>query len=229
MKRLLPVAWGFASFFWLSYPAFAQATRSIPASYARGEHQIVPIALYRGSGVTLNFRPTGETIRRVWLDDPSQLTVDFDDSNCLVAGSAQGECAASVIHLRRIHPLNFPHLPSTAATTLTVLTDQDEYKFQLTFPNSGIPSYYTLEIQPDRSNLTSPAIATAVQGQSGARLIEQGLTVAQSRGAIAPGDALWNRLQSLIALLRRGVQVDSAARQVGVSPALIARLMELGR
>jgi hypothetical protein len=42
-----------------------------------------------------------------------------------------------MIHLRRIEPLSFPGLPATETTTLTVVTDQDLYTFQLAFPDSG--------------------------------------------------------------------------------------------
>jgi hypothetical protein len=42
--------------------------------------ELSPIALYSGHGTTLNFRVANEKVQRVWLDDPSQVTVDFDGS-----------------------------------------------------------------------------------------------------------------------------------------------------
>jgi hypothetical protein len=204
----------------------AQAIRAIPASQARGETQIVTVDLYRGYGVTLNFRPINETIRRAWLDNPSQVTLDFDDSRCAVLGESR-ECAATVIHLRRINPLNFPGLPSAGTTALTVLTDTGIYKFQLSFPGSGTPSYYTLAIQPDRGS-PRPSLTSSTR-QSGVPLVEQGLRIAQIRNLISERDPLWSRLQTFLQLVRQGVPVSEATRRAGVSQSLIVRLTEMGQ
>jgi hypothetical protein len=221
MKPLLLAVGVSLSFLGISCPAHAQEARSISANVAKA--QTIPIELYPGHGTTLNFRSTGETIQKTWLDDPSQVTLDFDDSSCLA--NERSKCAARVIHLRRIHRLNFPNLPATATTSLTVLTDRNVYNFRLTFPTSGTPKYSILTIQPNRSTLIA---ANRIRGQSGAHLIEQGLQVAESRQLISRGDVLWNRVRSLLNLIRNGVQVAEASKRVGVSPQLVARLVEMG-
>jgi hypothetical protein len=96
--------------------------------------ELTPISLYFGHGTTLNFRGANEKVQRVWLDDPSQVTVDFDDVNCR---SQDQPCAAQVIHLRRIKRLRFDDLPTTLSTLLTVVTDKGIHQFQLSFPSSG--------------------------------------------------------------------------------------------
>jgi hypothetical protein len=98
--------------------------------------ELTPIALYSGHGTTLNFRVANEKVQRVWLDDPSQVTVDFDDVNCR---SQDQPCAAQVIHLRRIKRLKFDDLPTTSTTLLTVVTDKSIHQFQLSFPTSRKP------------------------------------------------------------------------------------------
>jgi hypothetical protein len=98
--------------------------------------ELTPIALYSGHGTTLNFRVANEKVQRVWLDDPSQVTVDFDDVNCR---SQDQPCAAQVIHLRRIKRLKFDDLPTTSTTLLTVVTEKGIHQFQLSFPMSGKP------------------------------------------------------------------------------------------
>jgi hypothetical protein len=192
---------------------------AIPAQAQTGQNMAVEI--YSGHGTTLNFRPTGETIHKVWLDDLSRVTLDFDDANCLETNENQAPCAAKVIHLRRIQRLNFPNLPATNATTLTVVTDRNFYTFRLTYPNIGNPKSSVLNIQPASTTL----LAT---GRSEVQKIEQGLQVARSRHLIQPGDALWNRLQSLLNLIHAGTSVNHAAQQVGVSQALLIRLVEMG-
>lgn len=97
------------------------------------------LKLYPGHGITLSFRAIGETVHKTWLDDPSQVTLDFDDPNCLSAAEKR-TCAAQVLHLRRINRLSFPGLPQTSTTALTIVTNRNIYRFELTFPNSGTPT-----------------------------------------------------------------------------------------
>jgi hypothetical protein len=108
--------------------------------------EVGSIALYSGHGTTLNFRPAGERVQRVWLDDPSQVTVDFDDVGCR---SQEQPCAAQVIHLRRIKRLKFDDLPLTSTTALTVVTDKNIHQFQLSFPAGGKPNSTVINITTD--------------------------------------------------------------------------------
>jgi hypothetical protein len=210
-------------------PAWGQATRAVPVSAARGDHSIVTVEIHRGHGVTLNFRPSGDTIRRAWLDDPSQVTLDFDDTRCGFI-AAPGECAAKVIHLRRINTLPIPGLPATGTTTLTVLTDEEIYTFRLAFPDSGTPAYAVLAIQPATpSILSSPVLANRISGPSGAQLVAQGLSAAQRQNLIATDDPLWQRMQTFIERLSQGSPLSHAAQEAGVSDALVLRLAEMGR
>lgn len=93
-----------------------QDTRAIPVSAARGDHSIVTVEIYRGHGVTLNFRPSGDTIRRAWLDDPSQVTLDFDDTRCGFVAALESArlksfiCGESIPSLSLVYrPLAPPH------------------------------------------------------------------------------------------------------------------------
>lgn len=104
------------------------------------------VSVYSGHGTTINFRTAGEKVQRVWLDDPSQVTVDFDDVNCR---SQAQSCAAQVIHLRQIKRLKFDDLPATATTALTVVTDKSIHQFQLSFPTSGKPKSSIVNITPN--------------------------------------------------------------------------------
>jgi hypothetical protein len=209
--------------FAIAPPALAQTSLAIQ------ENNQTTVTLYRGQGVTLNFRPTGEIVYRAWLDDPSQTTLDFDDTNC--SAPEAESCAASVIHLRRIDPLSFPGLPMASDTSLTVLTNSGLYSFRLTFPNSGSPSYSVLNIQPESENIAeaepSPTISPMTPSV-GLAEIEQGLNVALEQGLIATEDSLWQRTQTFLSLMREGLSSQAAARQAGISQDLIIRLAEMG-
>ena len=208
--------WSFA------LPSWAQGTRTVSTETARGETNLTTVEIYPSHGVTLNFRPTEDFVRRAWLDDPSQVTLDFDDGRCLTTAD---ECAATVIHLRRIHPLTFPGLPATATTTLTVVTDSEVYAFQLAFPESGTPTYRIVNIESD----TSPQQSIAIAGTPGAQLVEQGLAVAQQSQLIAADDPLWERIQAFLQALRQGASFTEATQAAGISAALVFQLAELGQ
>lgn len=227
MKPQLIVLGGLLSFLGFSSPIQAQAIRPPTAIDARPSSPPTAVEIYPGSGVSLNFRPTGETIHRVWLDNPSQVTLDFDDPNCTDLGDP-GSCAATVVHLRRINPLEFPELPDSASTLLTVLTAENLYQFRLTFPEPGTAPYTALEIQPQQTSPQTMTL-TQIEGQRGAALIEQGLSVAEARSLITINDPLWQRIQSFLSLLRTGTPAPEAAIEAGISSALVLRLAELGQ
>jgi hypothetical protein len=172
------------------------------------------LKIYPGHGTTLNFRTSGEKVYKTWLDDPSQVTLDFDDPNCRTVTEKQ-PCAAQILHLRRINRLSFPGLPTTPTTTLTVVTDRNLYQFHLTFPNSGTPTAAIVEVQPTRPSSRS--------------IIQRGLEVAVSRNLLNQGDALWKRVQLFLQLTEQGASTNQAAQQAGVSPQLIRRLTEFGQ
>jgi hypothetical protein len=201
----------------------------VPGASA-GPNDAVQIAIYPGHGTTLNFRSTGETVRRAWLDDPSKVTLDFDDVNCQIAVAKQA-CAAQVIHLRRINALHFPGLPATATTALTVMTDRNLYPFRLVFPATGLPQSAIVNVQTNSqdSQKRSGTTFLSFQGMSSTVLIARGLDAAVSQNLLAQGDALWNRVKSLLQLTQSGVPIRQAAQQVGVSQELLQRLAKLGQ
>ena len=183
------------------------------------------LELYQGHGLTLNFRPTQETISKIWVDDPSQVTLDFDDPSCRTTNAKQ-PCAAQVIHLRRIERLNFPGLPRTPTTALTVVTNRNIHQFRLTFPNSGMPRHGIINIE---SSSTSLPFRTVQPQYITTQQIEQGLQVALSRQFLARSDPLWRRVSLLMQLMHRGISLKQATQQAGVSIQLIQRLAELGQ
>lgn len=206
-----------ASLLSVPLPVTAGAVRRVSASQAAGEGHIPTVQVWPGSGVNISFIPTGETIQKVWLDDPSHLTVDFD-------GPLPG---ATSIHLRRINYIHFPQLPSGKATLLTVITQgaagRQQYLFRLTY-GRGQPDYYAIEVVPDNAF-----------DRQGSLLVEQavarGLAAAQSQGLISPqrgNAALAGRVQAFLSRLRQGQPAAAAARQAGISMALVEKLSAMG-
>ncbi|WP_414550906.1 hypothetical protein [Anabaena sp. CCY 0017] len=134
--------------------------RSMFSCQAQGLGGILPtIKVSYQQGTNLSFLPAGETIKKVWLNDPSQVTMDFDGPMCMQFGAernlSSGDCqksSANVIQLRRIQRLNIPGLPKMDNTLLTVITEEESksklYTFRILYEDTA-PNYHTLAIYPD--------------------------------------------------------------------------------
>jgi len=157
------VAFSVTSIFMVSIVSANNAVlRSIFSCQAQGLGGVIPsIKVWYQQGTNLSFIPAEETIKKVWLDDPSQVTLDFDGPMCVQFGEESAntaDCensAASVIHLRRIQKLDIPGLPHTDNTLLTVITEANEKKRLYTFRvlyQEGSPEYNTLAVFADPPN-----------------------------------------------------------------------------
>lgn len=218
----------------------ASPVQTIFSSQAQGLNgAIQTITVWSGAGTNLSFIPTGEIVRKVWLDDPSQITLDFDGPMCVMSSErAEKNCsnsAATVIHLRRIHQLKFPNLPRTASTLLSVITqmpggERKLYQFRVAY-GTGAPQYHTVAIYPDANSRQTDAITVGGLRQAGLEEIERGLQVAKSRSLLGHSQgnqSLELKVLNFLALVRNGATFQSATKQVGVSMALISKLGELG-
>ncbi|MBD2680129.1 MULTISPECIES: hypothetical protein [Nostoc] len=148
--------------------------RSIFSCQGQGLGGLVPtLEVSYQQGTNLSFIPAGEVIKKVWLNDPSQVTIDFDGPVCMQFGqkpnTTTGDCknsAANVIQLRRIPKLNIPGLPKTSNTLLTVVTEGQGrnklYTFRVLYGENA-PSYHTLAIYPDPPSAQQPSCAIEPQ------------------------------------------------------------------
>jgi hypothetical protein len=212
------------------------SVRRVSQAQATGDSGKIPtIEVWIGSGINLNFLLTGETIERVWLDDPSRLVVDFDDVNC-VAGNT---CRATVLHLRRINPLNFPELPQSSTTLLSVITSSPSgrklYQFRIAY-GSGSPQYYTVTLVPEKPPLPGikpePSIELIAGGRASLVDVQRGLNVAKAQGMISELNGnvqLEYQVLDFIALVRNGTSPTEASARAGVTMAAIEKLAQIGK
>lgn len=216
----------------------------ISASRAQGLSGELPtITVWSGAGANLNLIPTGEIIKKAWLDDPSQVGLDSDEPLCVLSASSDdGDCAnsaAQIIHLKRIHQIKFPNLPRTASTLLSVVTENKQgdralYQFRVAY-GKGNPEYHTVTIYPDTAP-TNPQSRTSFASPSSPQQpslenIELGLLVAKSRrllGASQGNLKLEKRVEAFLTLARNGESLKNAASRTGVSMQLILKLAEFG-
>ncbi|MBD2505673.1 hypothetical protein [Anabaena azotica] len=215
----------------------APVVRTIRQSQASGTTaKLQTINVWNGHGVVLSFYETGETIKKVWLDDPSQILVDTDgcleglDQSCSNPG-------AGLIHLRRIKKVNIPGLPQTSSTLLTVVTqsasgDRKTYSFRLATSN-GTPKYSQVvitsgEVSVAQTPLPQKPQSSLIKTQQTINQIRGGIAIAIKNGQMNYQDELHKRLQTLIGYLQSGDDLTTAANKSSVSQELVNKLIGLG-
>lgn len=256
MNRILQhflgsVVVGGISFFSLITPAYSAVQRISWETATGNSGTPVTLEITPGYGLNISFIPLGETIEKVWLDDPSWLTVDAD--GCLQGLSRNcNTTGATVLHLRRIQELDFPGLAQSPnqSTLLTVITRNFQsrrvYVFRIQFaPTSeSTPQYHTLEVVNTRSSPSSSipsASATASEpqfsfhfnesGQVDSTIlerIERGVQVSLKHQWMQRNSPIADRIAYFIKQIKQGISLEQAQVNAQISVALINRLYELG-
>jgi hypothetical protein len=214
--------------------AQASPVRSIFASQAEGKGgQLASVILWPGYGTNLNLIPTGETVKKAWLDDPSRVAIDFDGCLGHSGGASNGGadgCGATVIHLRQITGVSFPGLVTSANSTtlLTLIAEglqgRKLYQFKVVM-GKGTPEYNTMTIQPDSQG--TPYIDLGLR-KATLEDVQRGLTIAESKKLISRRDGAWSKVQNFLAQVRNGESINTAAQVTGANMAIITKLAELG-
>ncbi|MBD2450504.1 hypothetical protein H6G76_25795 [Nostoc sp. FACHB-152] len=214
----------------------APVVRTIRQSQASGQTaKLQTINVWNGHGVVVSFYEVGETIQRVWLDDPSQILVDTDgclegiNPNCQNSG-------AGLIHLRRIKKVNIPGLPQTPSTLLTVITqtntgERKAYSFRVIASN-GTPKYSQVvisnDVAVDSKKTPHPQLQPLLTTIKTVNSLRNGMAVAIRKKWLTSNDDLHQRLQKLITYLQQGDDLNAAADKAVVSTQLVNKLITLG-
>ena len=207
--------------------------KTIPAhNGSTKQTQPIAVPLAMGSGVSLNFASSGKTIQKVWLDNPSFVTLDAD--GCLAGLPSSGNCqgnTASLIYLRRIQDLSIPGLPKTNHSLLTVVTEnqgqQNLYLFRIVKANA--PRQLVFEVVGNRQTdinqappSTEPTVITTAR-------ITNGFKKAISQKLLSEDGALAGKINLFIGYLESGYTKFNAAQKAGLSEPIINKLEALGR
>lgn len=214
----------------------APVVRTIKQTQASGTTATLQtINIWSGHGVVISFYEVKETVKRVWLDDPSQILLDTDgclerlDQNCQSPG-------AGLIHLKRISKVNLTGLPQTPTTLLTIITqtpggDRKVYSFRVAVSN-GRPKYNQVVITPDvpvQKKAPIPQLKPISENIEIANKIRNGVAIAIRNKTLNPGDELHRRLQQLIKYVQQGDDLPIAANKAVISTELANKLIEMGK
>ncbi len=150
------------------YSVLALSARTVSVEEAQGiSGSVITLEVAPGYGLNINLIPTGEVVKKAWIDDPSRITLSFDGNLC--QGATEQQCnneGATVIHLRQIQPIAFPNLPRSpgGGTLLTLITEGSQgrkiYQFKV-MPVSGTPKYTVLNVSSD-----TPANTPLLRGRN---------------------------------------------------------------
>jgi hypothetical protein len=214
----------------------APVVRTIKQTQVSGESaKLQTINVWNGHGVSVSFYEVGEVIKRVWIDDPSQILVDTDgclegiDQNCQNPG-------AGLIHLRRIKKINIPGLPQTPNTLLTIITqastgERKAYSFRVAASN-GTPKYSQVviinDVAVEEKKAPVPQLQPLVSTLKTTQNIRNGIGVAIRKKWINSNDELYQRLEKFIIFLYMGDEISTAAEKASVSMELVNKLISLG-
>lgn len=208
-------------------PAIAMPiVRQVSQSQAQGlKGNGIHVIVWQGAGTNIDFTRTGETVVRAWLDDPSKIVVDFDGS----LGKGSG---ARIVHLKRVKTINFPNIPRTESTLLTVITQSQygrkTYLFQVGY-GSGKPQYASIAVTPDNQNLIDGG-GVVVTGNRTANWsdVERGLQRALSQRLISSSSPVAKRVRAFLAQVRNGMPMQQAAQRSQLSLEVVSKLAEMG-
>lgn len=204
----------------------APLVRQVSQSQAQGlKGNGASVTVWQGAGTNIDFTRTSETILRAWLDDPSKIAVDFD-------GSLGKRSGASIVHLKRVTGIQFPNIPRTESTLLTVITQskygRKTYLFQVGY-GSGKPQYASIAVTPDHQNLADGG-GVVVAGNRTANWndVERGLQRALSQRLISSSSLVAKRVRAFLAQVRNGMPMQQAAQRSQLSLEVVSKLAEMG-
>jgi hypothetical protein len=185
-----------------------------------GNSPIIPIT--QGQGVTISFIPSRQIVQKVWLDDPTWLTVDTD--GCL-EGLGNERCeqsGATSVHLRRIKPLRIEGLPSAEISLLTIVTRDVSGNLEIsTFKLQGATSAQHSVVE------VVPSTEIGLLNNVDTTLVRKGKSIAIAQGWLREGDRLSQKIDQFITFSKTE-SAQAAAKRAGLSIALIERLSSLG-
>lgn len=209
-----------------------QGVKQVSADIATGNspQHIPKIELSPGYGVNISFIKSGEIVEKVWLDNPSFVSLDVD--GCLTGLSQQcKEEGATVIHLRQINRLKLPQLPSTSTSLLTAIargkSGRQVYLFRVAVGNK-VPSYHTIEVISNINTIPVTTNFSSINSITNLQKISRGLNIAQKQDLISPESPLWKRIKNFLRNVRAGESINIAAHNNGISTQLVNRLIEIG-
>ena len=185
----------------------------------------IPVTLYFGKIISLDFTEAGEYITFIAPSDRSQFVYNTD----LPVNSGEAQSA----YLLPIEKINFKGTYQTSHPNLIVKTidssgNSKQYNFIINF-SSGVMTSTGIKIIP--STKKSPNDSNKIRVSAGQTInaddIERGLRIAIVKQFIKADDPTVNKVRNFVFMLRNGNSVKDAISYTGVNPSVVESLGEM--
>lgn len=207
----------------------AQATK-VPVKYELVSTEdavkgAIPITLYFGKVVSIDFTEVRETITFIAPSDKSQFVYNTD----LPVESGEAQTA----YLLPSKKLDFQGTYQTSHPNLIVKTinssgQSKQYNLIVSF-SSGIMASAGIKFVPSnqQSPVDSQKIMVSARQQINADAVEHGLKMAIAKQFINSNDPVVNNVRNFVFLLRNGHSVNDALVATQINPSVIESLGEI--
>ncbi|MBE9048634.1 hypothetical protein IQ255_30370 [Pleurocapsales cyanobacterium LEGE 10410] len=185
----------------------------------------IPVTLYFGKIISLDFTDAGEYITFVAPSDRSQFVYNTD----LPANSGE----AQSVYLLPVKKLDFKGTYQTSHPNLIVKTinssgQSKQYNFILNFSSGVMTSTGIKIVNPIEKSFSDPNKIRVSAGQSiDASDIERGLRIAIVKQFIKADDPVVNKVRNFVFMLRNGNSVNDAITYTGINPSVVESLGEM--
>lgn len=185
----------------------------------------IPVTLYFGKIISLDFTEAGEYITFIAPSDRSQFVYNTD----LPVNSGE----AQSVYLLPIEKINFKGTYQTSHPNLIVKTinnsgQSKQYNFIINF-SSGVMTSTGIKIIP--STKKSPNDFNKIRVSAGQTInaddIERGLRIAILKQYIKADDPTVNKVRNFVFMLRNGNSVNDAITHAGINPSVVESLGEM--
>lgn len=207
----------------------AQATQ-VPVKYELVSTEdavkgAIPITLYFGKVISIDFTEVRETISFIASSDKSQFVYNTD----LPVESGEAQTA----YLLPSKKLDFQGTYQTSHPNLIVKTinssgESKQYNLIVSF-SSGIMASAGIKFVPSnqQSPVDSQKIKVSAGQQINADVVEHGLRIAIAKQFINSNDPVVNNVRNFVFLLRNGHSVNDAIVATQINPSVIESLGEM--
>ncbi len=185
----------------------------------------IPVTLYFGKIISLDFTEAGEYITFIAPSDRSQFVYNTD----LPANSGE----AQSVYLLPVKKLDFQGTYQTSHPNLIVKTinnsgESKQYNFIIDFSSGVMTSTGIKIVNPIKNSFSDPNKIRVSAGQSiNADDIERGLRIAIVKQFVKADDPVVNKVRNFVFMLRNGNSVKDAISYTGVNPSVVESLGEM--
>ena len=185
----------------------------------------IPVTLYFGKIISLDFTEAGEYITFIAPSDRSQFVYNTD----LPANSGE----AQSVYLLPVKKLDFKGTYQTSHPNLIVKTinssgESKQYNFIIDFSSGVMISTGIKIVNPIENSFSDPNKIRVSAGQSiNADDIERGLRIAIVKQFVKADDPVVNKVRNFVFMLRNGNSVNDAITHTGINPSVVESLGEM--